>query len=123
MTAGQILTLCAVIVGTTTACAAVWKGGGWLLATMRKLGRLADDWTGEPARPGHPIPTPGVLDRLSMIEAHVRPLQSRLDDMDRRLAAVEAQLQPNGGSSLRDAVDRIDRQSADPTEPPAKEFT
>lgn len=107
MGAGQILTLCAVIVGTTGACAAVWSAGKWLFATLRKLARLADDLLGEPARPGHPTATPGVLDRLSSIEAYVSPLPSRLDDMDRRLAAVEAQLQPNGGTTLRDALDRL----------------
>lgn len=100
----QIALATAAIIG---AVAALSRAAVWVAGTLRKLGRLADDLIGEPARPGHPEPTPGLLDRVATIEGHVAPLQPRLDDLDRRLAAVEAELRPNGGSTLRDAVDRI----------------
>jgi hypothetical protein len=93
-----------VIIG---AVGALFRISVWVGSTLRKLGRLADDLMGEPGRPGHPDPTPGLLDRVATIEGHVAPLRNRLDDLDRRLAAVEAELQPNGGSTLRDAVNRI----------------
>jgi hypothetical protein len=54
---------------------------------VRKTGRLADDLLGEPERPGYPA-QPGLMARVS---------------------AIEAQLQPNSGSSLRDRVDRVGR--------------
>ena len=62
---------------------------------VRRIGHFADDWFGEDARPGGKR-TPGVLDRLSAIES--------------RLERVESQFQPNSGSTLRDAVDRVEEQ-------------
>lgn len=81
--------------------AAVWSvtlgaiaGGAALLwrltrGARRVIGRLedfADDWHGVPARPGVPE-RPGVMARLDRIEH---------------------ELHPNSGSSLRDAVNRIE---------------
>lgn len=57
----------------------MWKTG-------RGVANLADDWNGEPDRPGVPG-RPGVLQRL---------------------ARIEAELTLNGGRSLKDAVVRID---------------
>jgi hypothetical protein len=103
----ELVLACALITGMVGAVYAIARVGVWLWGTLRKLSRLADDLLGEPARPGHPEATPGVLDRLTSIEAYLRPLPLRLDGLEARLAAVEAQLHPNGGSSLRDAVDRL----------------
>ena len=41
-----------------------------------------------------------------------RRVDSRLTDQDERLIRIEAQFHRNGGSSLRDSVDRIDRDMA-----------
>lgn len=58
----------------------------WQLARfLKRLGDVSDDWNGEPARDGVPG-RPGVMARLG---------------------AIEAELHPNHGSSLRDAVDRV----------------
>ncbi|MFD8531536.1 hypothetical protein ACFV0L_29360 [Streptosporangium canum] len=58
----------------------------WQLARfLKRLGDVSDDWSGEPARDGVPG-RPGVMARLS---------------------TIEAELHPNHGSSLRDAVDRL----------------
>ncbi|WP_329564652.1 hypothetical protein [Kitasatospora sp. NBC_01266] len=57
-----------------------------------RLEQIADDWAGVPARPGVPGHD-GVMARLGAIE--------------RRLGAVEHELHPNSGASLRDAVDRV----------------
>lgn len=53
---------------------------------FRALGNFLDDWSGEPARPGYAGRT-GVMTRLS-------------------------QLENNGGSSIKDAVDRIEENVA-----------
>ncbi|MBI1757969.1 MAG: hypothetical protein HYR62_01855 [Actinobacteria bacterium] len=49
---------------------------------LRRLWLLLDDWHGEPPRPGVPA-RPGVMVRL---------------------ASIEAELYPNGGTSLKDLV-------------------
>ena len=41
-----------------------------------------------------------------------RRVDLRLTDQDERLIRIEAQFHRNGGSSLRDSVDRIDRDMA-----------
>lgn len=58
----------------------------WQLARfLKRLGDLGDDWNGEPAREGVPA-RPGVMARLG---------------------TIEAELHPNHGGSLRDAVDGL----------------
>ena len=68
----------------------VLLGKGWRVVT--RTTHLLDDMLGEPARPGVPE-RPGVMQRL----------QSLTDD----IARVQAQVIPNGGSSLRDAIDHL----------------
>lgn len=52
----------------------------------RRVGDIHDDWRGEPARPGVEA-RPGVMERLKTIEEEMRP---------------------NGGGSMRDAVNRLE---------------
>jgi hypothetical protein len=53
---------------------------------IRQQDQFLRDWSGEEERPGHPA-TPGVMERLQKIEK---------------------ELQHNGGSSIKDAVRRIE---------------
>lgn len=53
---------------------------------IRQQDQFLRDWAGEGDRPGHPS-TPGVMERLQKIEAELRH---------------------NGGSSIKDAVRRIE---------------
>lgn len=64
-----------------------------VLPIVRRLGHFVDDWFGEDGR-GGAARTPGVLDRLTAIEAKV--------------ARIEGQFTTNGGSTLRDAVNRVE---------------
>ncbi|MGW0091378.1 hypothetical protein ACWDWS_20455 [Streptomyces sp. NPDC003328] len=79
------------------AAAAVWRVVRAGLRFFRRVELFMDDWYGEPARPGVPG-RPGVMERVSGI--------------DDRLTGVEHELQPNIGSSLRDAVDLANRRQA-----------
>ncbi|NIL57091.1 hypothetical protein [Salinispora arenicola] len=58
----------------------------------RRASRLVDDLLGEPPRPGLLDGRPGLMARVVRIEG--------------RLDALE-ELRPNGGSSIKDQVDRI----------------
>jgi len=69
------------------------KGGRHLWRLGRMLGEFLDDWFGTPARPGIEE-RPGVMARLARIEE--------------RQATVEHELTTNNGSSLKDAIQRVE---------------
>jgi hypothetical protein len=48
------------------------------------------------------------MERLGGIERQGADTAQHLAEVEQRLARVEEQLHPNGGGSLRDAVDRVD---------------
>lgn len=70
---------------------------GWLVQKawrgLRSIGYLVDDLRGEPARPGVPA-RPGLMDRLAQVETDI--------------SRVRAEVTPNSGGSLKDAVGRIE---------------
>lgn len=55
--------------------------------TLMAIRAFLDDWNGVPADKAHPKPRPGALERL---------------------ASIESELHPNGGSSMKDQVGRIE---------------
>lgn len=75
------------------AAALIWRGVRGIRRIAERIDDFADDWAGTPGRPGVPA-RKGVMERLDRIEE--------------RIAAVDHELQPNSGSTLRDAVDRVD---------------
>jgi hypothetical protein len=92
----------AVILATGAILAALAGIGRWLvlpgLRLARATWRFLEDWNGHPGHHGEPAVS-GVVDRI---------------------VAIEYQLHPNGGGSVKDAVDRIeakvDRQTASAAE-------
>ncbi|WP_033818878.1 hypothetical protein [Kitasatospora sp. MBT63] len=78
----------------TGALGLLWRLTRGVRAIAHQLDQVAEDWSGTPARPGVPARA-GVMERLGQIES--------------RLGAVEHELHPNSGASLRDAVDRVER--------------
>lgn len=71
---------------------------GWLVKrawpVVAAVKDFLDDWKGEHARPGQPA-RPGVPDTLQALKVQVATLQH--------------EVRPNGGSSLRDAIDRVEK--------------
>ena len=94
----------------------LWKlaAAGWRLA--RRVGHFLDDWGGEPPRPGHPA-RPGAMERLADLDQRVGGVEEQIARVDGRVARVEHELHPNSGASLRDAVNRIEAHTQQPTPP------
>jgi hypothetical protein len=90
----------AVWAGIAAALVAVVAGVAAVVRWGRRLARnvedFIDDWRGTPSRPGVPERA-GVMERLATIE--------------RRTEVVAHEVRPNGGASLRDAIDRVDRRT------------
>lgn len=70
----------------------------WLWGVFKRIEQLIEDFNGASERPGVAA-RPGVLERLQA--------------MDGDLATVKAELSYNSGSTLKDAVRRIDHNVAD----------
>lgn len=78
-------------------------GVRWLIRRARPLMQMAEDWRGEPERrgPGGVVVAPA---RMSVME--------RLAALENGQSAITKELHPNGGGSLRDAVDMLLRDRA-----------
>lgn len=78
--------------------------GAFAITRFKRIGKRMDefmeDWHGSPARPGV-ASRPGVMERLSHQDV-------ALGEIRDRVVAVEGEMRTNGGSSLRDAVNRIE---------------
>lgn len=83
------------------AVAFLWRGTRGIRRVARRFDEFADDWQGTESRPGVPARA-GVMSRLARFEVSLVSLHDRI-------GAVEHELHPNSGSSLRDAVDRVER--------------
>jgi biopolymer transport protein ExbB/TolQ len=85
-----ILTWSASIIAVGGAATVIWKIFAPLITRVRKMmdsiENFMRDWSGEEARPGHDE-VPGVMERLQKIES---------------------ELKHNGGTSIKDAVKRIE---------------
>lgn len=83
-----------VIVLTVAALAALGKGFRWLFTFFAKINQFLDDWLGEPERPGIAPKRPGLMERVANLEASAK--------------IVEQQVQSNGGTSMKDQLERIE---------------
>ena len=80
--------------GVVSAVAVIWKQA--ILPVMHLVEEMKDfldDWKGEPKRPGVPR-------RMGVLE--------RLEEHDSELRMIRSEVKPNGGASLRDAVNRTE---------------
>ena len=82
------------IVAVTGALFALSRTFSSVRATGRRWDDFLDDWHGTPARPGRPK-VPGVMERLVDLETTVH--------------TVKHELFPNSGASLRDSLDRLEK--------------
>lgn len=101
------------LIGTAAVITALFVVTRFVLAAIRggrKLGHFFDDWFGEDARPGQDV-RPGVPERLARVESNLACMSDQVTRTAARVERVEAQVHPNGGSSMRDAVARIEKRT------------
>lgn len=89
----QIAIWCAVLAAIAGGAALLWRLLRGIRALINRVDQFLEDWIGVPDRPGVPGRR-GVMERLEW---------------------VEHELKPNSGTSLRDAVNRVEKQ-LDPSE-------
>jgi hypothetical protein len=83
-----------IIGGATTALASIGFILHKLYHFVQSVTRFMDDWYGTEDYPG-------VVERLAHGNA-------RFDNIEKEISIVKAELFNNGGSSLRDSIDRIE---------------
>ena len=85
----------------------VWVGVK-IFPFLRKITHFIDDVAGEPARPGVDA-RPGLMERLSVVEEKQDEQSVSLAKQSAALAVVQHEVTTNHGSSLKDAVKKLER--------------
>ena len=94
----QVQTLLAILGSALMISTSVLGVGVWAKRRyFDPLSQMVEEWRGEPGNEARGIPArPGALERVTALE--------------RSMHEVRSEVRPNGGSSLRDAVNRIEQQ-------------
>lgn len=79
---------------------------------LRKITHFIDDVAGEPARAGVPA-CPGLMERLSVVEEKQDEQSVALAQQSVSLAVVKHEVTTNHGSSLKDAVKKLEKKFDD----------
>ena len=74
---------------------------------FKKAVHFFDDFIGEEERPGVPA-RPGFSERMTKMENCMSDVKDRMETIEYKLSRVDIELQPNSGTSLRDAINRIE---------------
>lgn len=85
----------------------IWVGVK-VFPVLRKINHFVDDVAGEPARAGVPA-RPGLMERLSVVEEKQDEQSVSLAKQSAALAVVQHEVTTNHGSSLKDAVKKLER--------------
>lgn len=91
------------------ALGASWAGAKKVWPFVRKISRLADAFLGTPEDAAVPE-RPGVPKLLEQHGDKLDSLSNRYALVEYRLDRIEHELHPNSGLSMRDALDRVERQ-------------
>lgn len=103
LTIGGILT---VVIGVVIVVALFTKLWRAVRPVWKGIRDFLEDWRGEPERDGVPG-REGVMKRLHTIETDSAEARAKLDEQAEKIEAIDHELHPNSGSSLRDRVDQI----------------
>lgn len=104
------IVIAGVIVGVLQAViiALLIAGARWLIRQIREALVIMQDLKGDPGAPDQGIPErPGILVRQTRTEHRLDAVVADVTALRTGLSEVLGELRNNGGSSLRDAVDRL----------------
>lgn len=104
---GTFLAACAAVTLMLGTVFGLAKLAVFLWRFVRKINQFIDDLNGQPARPGISEERPGMLARMFQFERRQRDLMNNLRALVERVGAIEAELKPNGGGSMRDTIEAI----------------
>lgn len=75
---------------------------------VKKIVHFFDDFLGEEERPGVAA-RPGFSERMSHMEKQLEKGNEKFSIIESKLDRIDYELRPNSGTSLRDAVNRIEK--------------
>lgn len=75
---------------------------------IKKVVHFFDDFLGEEERPGVEA-RPGFSERMSQMEQKLEKGNEKFSIIENKLDRIDYELRPNSGTSLRDAVNRIEK--------------
>lgn len=99
----NIITLAAIITAITVLIVAFRKTSKF----VKRIVHFFDDYFGEEERPGVER-RPGMSERLTKMEGCLEKVDSRFNVIEYKIENIDSELKPNHGSSLRDAINRIE---------------
>jgi len=83
-----------------------------LYKMVRHMGLVHEAIVGRTAEPGVDA-IPSMIDRFHTVDAHLTTQDDHLITQDDRLATIEKEYRPNGGTSLRDSINRNEKMTSD----------
>lgn len=102
--AENIIAIAALITASTVIIIATVKSSRFI----KRIVHFFDDYFGEEERPGQPA-RPGFSERLGRIESCLEKVDSKFKTVEFNLDNIDKELKPNSGTSLRDAINRIEQ--------------
>lgn len=78
-----------------------------LVKSIKRIIHFFDDFLGEEERPGVPA-RPGFNERMAKFENCMNNMNENIVKIEDKIQEIEKELKPNSGTSLRDAINRIE---------------
>ena len=105
-----------IIASIVTAITVIGVFSGKIFKTLRKFVRFLDDFNGVDERPGQDR-RPGFPERIKDLEDCIQDISTKVNTLgdvtapikkiESKVISIEKELHPNHGTSMRDAVDKI----------------
>ena len=77
------------------------------IRSIKKVIHFFDDFLGEEERPGVPA-RPGFNERMAKFENCMNNMNNKISKIEDKIEEIDKELKPNSGTSLRDAINRIE---------------